>query len=592
VKRWKYTRSASGWWVASLLGALVLGALVLGGCGDGRSLLSARRGDEGVRADGGELEAHSHAGPQTAVDAAGDTNIDSVIDAGPTSGDTATLPSDAESELSFDGEPLYSDYVRLTHLQWENSVVANLRLDAPTGHLEALAPDVRTRYTNDEAVLRVSDVLVSDYQLAAASVAQRVAADPEALTKVSASREPETFIAEVGRRFYRRPLTSAESATYLTLFERGKRLAMLAEDEFAVGAQLLLEVWMQAPSFVYRVEHSDDRLSGYEVATRLALLLTDTTPSDALLRVAESGELDTAAGVVTAAAELLTTAQATLVFRRFHDETYGLSRVADIEIDASLGAASGVAGSLVEAAHLFFDRQFREGLGLRELLLSPVAFVNADLAPFYAVPAPSADGFEAVTLGGARRGMFAQLPFLMLDSFDEVPNAFRRGAMFTNYVLCQTLSEPATVSPVVPAVDPSLTNRERSSQLVAGADCQGCHHAIDPFGFAFENFDGYGRERTEDNGSPVDTKGVYPFASNPPFADSTELMSILAESRLAHGCYSRQLTEFSLGRVLSATDAPLVAELQALSLGQNESLAGLVTALVGSETFRSSGSAQ
>jgi hypothetical protein len=164
--------------------------------------------------------------------------------------------------------------------------------------------------------------------------------------------------------------------------------------------------------------------------------------------------------------------------------------------------------------------------------------------------------------------------------------------MFTNYVLCQTLSEPATVSPVVPAVDPSLTNRERSSQLVAGADCQGCHHAIDPFGFAFENFDGYGRERTEDNGSPVDTKGVYPFASNPPFADSTELMSILAESRLAHGCYSRQLTEFSLGRVLSATDAPLVAELQALSLGQNESLAGLVTALVGSETFRSSGSAQ
>ena len=40
--------------------------------------------------------------------------------------------------------------------------------------------------------------------------------------------------------------------------------------------------------------------------------------------------------------------------------------------------------------------------------------------------------------------------------------------------------------------------------------CQACHKFIDSFGFAFENFDGLGRERTEDNGFPVDTTGVYP----------------------------------------------------------------------------------
>jgi hypothetical protein len=217
-----------------------------------------------------------------------------------------------------------------------------------------------------------------------------------------------------------------------------------------------------------------------------------------------------------------------------------------------------------------------------------MGYVNADLASLYGVAPPTTDGFEAVALGASRRGLFAQLPFLMLDSLDETPNAFSRGGMLTSNVLCQQVP-PHPVELAIPPVPEGQTNRQYSSQLVAATECHACHRYIDPFGFAFENFDGLGRARSEDNGLPVDTSGAYPFLASARFTDSTELMAILAESHLAHGCYAKQLTEFALGRSLDARDAALVAELQTQSLEQDASVSALVLRLVSSETFRSAG---
>lgn len=584
---WKYSRLAFEPWLGSLLGALLLTS-----CGQARPDVSTSNGG-GV---GHVSDAGVSSEPQASTDAldaspAGDTS--QTRGARPDGGgvtDVPTAPSGSEPDLDFNGAPSRSNYVRLTHVQWENSVVATLRLSEPTGYLERLLPDVAARYTNNETVLVVSDGLVEDYQAAAADVASRVANDAAALNRVSASREPEAFIAEVGRRFYRRPLTSEERAKYLDLYETGASLATAEQDAFTAGAQLLLEVWMQTPSFLYRAQHSDGPLDSYEVATRLALLLTDTTPLDDLLAAADTGSLATAEGVASAAKDLLATLPARLVFRRFHDETFLLGRLRTHQVDAAFGLASDLEAQLLEAAHHFSDRQVGEGYGLREMLLSEVGFVNAGLAALYGVAAPASDAFEAVPLGPARRGWFAQLPFLMLDSVNDTPDAFRRGAMFTNYVLCQALPDHPGNLPVPPAPEgQNLTNRQYSNQLVAAPECQACHRYIDPFGFAFENFDGLGRERSLDHGLAVDTTASYPFATNSEFADSTELMALLAESPLAHACYSKQLTEFALGRSLDAADAALVADLQALSLDGNESLTGLVTALVSSETFRSAG---
>ncbi len=584
---WKNFRRCQRWGLVSLLGAVTSA-----GCGNARLVFLVDRSQDD--SDSAAPPDDDNTNTTTIVEDPNTALGPPAVEAGLTTADAAVVmpPTDAAGGLSLDGEPTYSDYVRLTHVQWENSVVANLRLDGPTGHLDSLPPDGLARYSNNEELLVVGDALLEAYQAAAADVARRVATDPDALGRVSASREPETFIAEVGQRFYRRPLTSDERATYLELYGRGVAAAAAGEDDFAAGAQLLLEVWMQAPSFLYRVEHSEGLLSGYEVAARLALLLTDTTPSDALLNAAAAGELDTTEGVEQAATELLATPEATPVFRRFHDETFLMGRLPTLQFAESLGLSPDLGTSLLDAAHLFFDRQFEERLGLRELLLSDVGFVNAELAALYDVAPPNTDNFEAVTFGASRRGMFAQLPFLMPSSINETPNAFQRGVMFTKHVLCQAIEVPEVTPPLPSPPDPGLTNREQSMALVSDASCAACHQFIDPFGYAFENFDGLGRERALDNGQPVDTTGVYPFATKPRFTDSTELMAILAESQLTHECYARHLAEFSLGRTLSTADAPLITQLGSASQGQDDSLAKLVTALVTGETFRSSGASR
>jgi hypothetical protein len=584
--------SCSKWLAASL------GALTLASCGEAKldfASLAAGGGGHATPEDGamtersnGEPDASYTDEEATDVTTESARSVNPRLDGGAVSADASLTPNDSEPELLFDGAPLFSDYVRLTHQQWENSVVANLKLNEPTGYLSSLTADAVSRYSNNESVLLVSDTLVSDYQVAAADIAHRVASDPDALSRVSTSTDPAAFIAEVGRRFYRRPLTSAEQATYLDLYRTGESLAAPEEQPFAAGVQLLFEVWMQAPHFLYRVEHSEGLLDGYEVATRLAFALTDTTPTDALLDAAEAGDLADASGVTGAAEELLATLPAWGVFRRFHDETFLLGRLATFQIDAGFGLGDDLNEQLAESAHRFFDRQFGEGHGLRELLLSDMGYVNADLASLYGVAPPTTDGFEAVALGASRRGLFAQLPFLMLDSLDETPNAFSRGGMFTRNVLCQAVpAHPGGLE--IPPVPEGQTNRQYSSQLVAATECHACHRYIDPFGFAFENFDGLGRARSEDNGLPVDTSGAYPFLASARFTDSTELMALLAESHLAHGCYAKQLTEFALGRSLDARDAALVAELQTQSLEQDASVSALVLRLVSSETFRSAG---
>src|SRR5690606_5609345 len=205
----------------------------------GGASIGTHRPDETAASDAGSTAPSDDVTSRPAVGDGGASSPTLDQDAAAPTTDQPLPDGDSEPPLSWDGTPDYSNYVRLTHQQWENSVVANLRLDAPTGFLTKLSPDPYLRYSNNEETLRVGDTLLAEYQVAAANIAARVTADANALRKVSAASEPEAFIAEVGRRFYRRPLTSAEQATYLALYETGAGLASVGQDEFAAGVQLL-----------------------------------------------------------------------------------------------------------------------------------------------------------------------------------------------------------------------------------------------------------------------------------------------------------------------------------------------------------------
>jgi hypothetical protein len=105
-------------------------------------------------------------------------------------------------------------------------------------------------------------------------------------------------------------------------------------------------------------------------------------------------------------------------------------------------------------------------------------------------------------------------------------------------------------------------------------------------GFAFENYDGLGRWRTQDNGKPVDASAAYNLKNGETltYANALELSKQLAETEQTHACYAQQWTEYLFGRNILKSDNHLVTRLGAASKSGRSSRE-LVLDLVTSRAF-------
>jgi Protein of unknown function (DUF1588) len=84
----------------------------------------------------------------------------------------------------------------------------------------------------------------------------------------------------------------------------------------------------------------------------------------------------------------------------------------------------------------------------------------------------------------------------------------------------------------------------------ADAVCANCHAAIDAFGFAFENLDGMGRLRTNENGHAVDSRATIAVGLDfdGSYADSSELVVKMATSPAVRACFARHLFRYAAAR--------------------------------------------
>jgi len=483
-------------------------------------------------------------------------------------GEAGEAPVPVTSSVSLDGSPFYTRAQRLTNAQWEHSVTDILRFDAPANLSQSfLTPAAGvTDFTNNERVLFVDRQFVVDYEAAAEAAAALATGSPEALAAVYDGTNPAEFVQALGRRAFRRPLTATEVAKYEGAFALGE---MFYGAGFEHGAAVVIRAMLQSPHFLYRIEFgaAGEPLSGYEVAAKLSLWLLGTTPSDELLDAAEGGELDTVEEVEAVARGMLEDPRALPVMRDFHSQLHELGRIAGIEKAGVPEFTIALNDELAEASTMFFDRVFSAGGGLREILTSTEGFVGTGLASIYGLAVP-ASGLELRDLGPERQGWFMQAPFLIVESVNDQPDPIRRGLALHTNVLCAALPPPAAdPPPLPPPTTDGLTNRERITALTAS--CGGECHArfIDPLGFAFEAFDGMGRERATDNGKPIDATGSYPFAEGTEAFDSAgELMQVLADSPQAHTCYAKMVTGYGLQRDVVEVDRPLLEALAATSI--------------------------
>ena len=494
------------------------------------------------------------------------------------------------TQINLAGNPQYLRVLRLTNDQWAESVRDVLKLSAPSDLARNFQSAVTgiTDFTNNELVLSVDQRAVADFQSAAESLAKQVTGSTAALSQIYSGTDAKGFIAALGRRAFRRPLTNDESSAYLTLFNSGASLTGTAS-AFAKGAGLVIRAVLQSPYFVYRTELGDAGapLSSFEIAAKLSLWLRGTTPSDQLLDdAAAPGKLDSADAVATVAGAMLEEPAAAKVLDHFHAELLHFDRYEQItKLDVS-GYDPSLNTEYLEVSTRFFDKIFSQGLGLREVLTSTKGFVGPRLAALYGVAAP-ASGYEERELGAQRVGYFSQMPFLSLYGLNGEADSIHRGVTINQDVLCAILGPPAVV-PSVPALMSGQTNRQRISTLTKGCG-SACHNQqINPIGFAFEHFDGIGRYQETENGNlPIDSTGSFEFVEGvKSYENAGDLMRAIATGTQAHTCYSKKLASFAMQREIVAQDRPLLDSLAKVSSSENGSVKRVILELVRSDAFR------
>ena len=466
---------------------------------------------------------------------------------------------------------------RLTHLQFDNTVRRVLGV-------ETHPADVFPAEEYPPGLGSTNSFLIESYHRFAHDFAFQATSDDDSLRDVlgcdvAARGEDEClreFLAGRVARLFRRPLDADDESDFKQVFARGAELG----GGFAGGVRAILEVALQSPEFLYRVEFGEPADAGagdpradwgrptpYEMASRLSYFYWDSAPDDELLQVAASGGLRTREEVAEQARRLLGDDQAKPMARRFYFQLFGLSRLERLERTSGSPISAEIAVLLQRETALFLDYAgFGEPGDFETLLTSPSTWVNEGLATHYGVPGVSGDEFVRVELDPSRRaGILTQGSFLVSHARETETDPFSRGLRVGEALLCQDVPvEPLDLPIFVPEPPPpNATTRQRWEIATSPSECAECHRLPNHLGFALEHYDQWGVWRDTENGAAIDTTGELAVEDAVGRFDGVaELARLIAHSDVAKRCFSEKWLAHTYARPLSAADACSLSQLE------------------------------
>ena len=401
------------------------------------------------------------------------------------------------------------------------------------------------------------------------------------------------ILSTVARRAYRRPVTEADVATLLDFYQLGR-----SEGTFEAGIRAALERLLVDVNFLFRLEPDPDTasparayaLSDVELASRLSFFLWSSIPDDELLTLAEQGRLREPAVLRAQVRRMLADARATVVVRNFFDQWLYLRNVDTHTPNKNLFPEfdENLRQAFRQETELFLQSQIQEDRSVLELLTADYTFVNERLARHYGIPDVLGSHFRRVSLAAdsPRRGLLGQGSVLMVTSYADRTSVVVRGT----FVLQNLLGiPPPPPPPNVPDLDETEVTgslRQRMEQHRSNPVCATCHSLIDPPGFALESFDGVGKFRTVDGGTPIDASGVLVDGTtfDGPGSFRTALLTAQKDAFLT--TLTEKLVTYAVGRGVEYYDMPAVRRILREAEADDYHWSTLILAIVKSAPFQ------
>ena len=405
------------------------------------------------------------------------------------------------------------------------------------------------------------------------------------------------FITNFGQRAYRRPVAPDEADRLFALYQTGRNTLML---NYAGAIRFVVEGMLQAPEFLYHWEMGQSpatvegklvRLNNYEVASRLSYFLWGSMPDQALFDAARANKLGSQADVEAQAQRMLGDPRARETIAAFVEDWMGLDRIVDRPKDAAVYPEfkDDLKAAMINESRAFVANVVFDGDGkLNTLLTATYSFVNQPLAAVYGMTNVTGPDLKQMNLSPAQRsGLLTEPGFLTITGATDGSNPVKRGRKVFERVLCGVLPDPPANVPPAKKASEGGTTRERFAEHSSSICAKACHEAMDPLGFAFENYDGIGKYRSLDNGKSVDATGSVSLdGAVKPFKDARELSQHLANSETVKRCFATQLFRFAMVRNETEADRASIEAATAAFARSGYAIKDALVGLASTRTFR------
>lgn len=402
------------------------------------------------------------------------------------------------------------------------------------------------------------------------------------------------LIAEFARRAYRRPVAPEEVTRLLRLYET----ARAGGENFEAGVKLALTAVLVSPHFLFRGELQPEPdnpqavhpINEFALASRLSYFLWSTMPDEELFRLAGQGRLRKE--LKAQVRRMLRDPKARALVDNFAAQWLQFRNLDVAAPDPATypGFTEELRAAMRREAELFAEHILREDRSVLEFLDADWTFVNEPLARHYGLPGVEGGGFRKVSLKGTPRGgVLTMGSFLTITSNPTRTSPVKRGKWVLENLLNAPPPPPPPDVPELPDnPEAQLTGslRQRFEQHRADPMCASCHALMDPIGFGFENFDGVGAWREQDEGFPIDPAGQ--LASGEAFRGPDDLKRILLTAKRGEflRCLASKMLTYALGRGLEYYDQCAVdSVVETLQRGQYR-FSALVLGVVQSVPFQ------
>ncbi len=452
--------------------------------------------------------------------------------------------------------------------------------------------------TNEDA--EVATTTVQAYQRAADQVAALMTSIPPCDAGAVNATCMETYLRKTLPLAWRRPVTDAEIAGLIAIFNSG------AMDGQPRQVQLTVEAALLHPAFLYRSEIGTDaatatgkiQLTPFEVASAVSFAVLNSAPDAGLWAKAQDGTL-TEPQVLTAEVTrlmALPAARANLMKKVSYYLDFEVLPFVQKDAMAYPGFAA-LRDTLYQSAQMFLSDVMWNG-HFNDLFTSHRIYANAAMASAYGLPKVTGTDLQAVTTtdDAYGAGLLTQPALLAASNKNAVgDDVVHRGLWVYYNLLCAPALPPPPANAT--SVAAMITGSSRQQAITRDTTCGGgCHGRFDPFGLVTLNYDGIGRVRTMDPtssppGAPIDNSstvvaGVLDGHTDDPVIVNgpNDVARLFSQGRQVSDCAVQNLATYTL---LHNPETQGSCELETVKnrFQQSGSFSDLFTAIITSPAF-------